>query len=201
MDDPLQILIDELASQGKTWDEIMELIAGLENPWNQLDYAEWLALHRGADRREILAEKHRLMRNTMHEKGELQARLSPIGEKIRSIWADGELFMTPVSYELKLDVPVYIEMESGWIYRLFGDSFSVLAEWEQRDVLIEHLETQEFNEATSRLQVLCGKTIQNVQFDEDERCLEIVLDGKSTIKAWSETLDEFSVIRIMERLC
>ena len=65
MDEPLQILCDELASQGKTRREIVLITAALEDPEDQLDMAEWLALHRGASRREIITEKHRLIRNRM----------------------------------------------------------------------------------------------------------------------------------------
>jgi hypothetical protein len=62
VDEPLQILFDELKAQGKTWEQASEITAGLENPWAQLDMAEWLARNRGASRQEILAEKHRLMK-------------------------------------------------------------------------------------------------------------------------------------------
>ena len=65
MEYPLQILCDELASQGKSWDEIQRLAGSLENPLDQLDLAEWLANNRGVSDREIIAEKHRLMRNRM----------------------------------------------------------------------------------------------------------------------------------------
>ncbi len=65
MDEPLQILFDELSAQGKTWEEASEITAGLEHLMDQLDMAEWLALHRGASRREMLTEKHRLMKKRM----------------------------------------------------------------------------------------------------------------------------------------
>lgn len=61
-DEPLQILCDELASQGKTWDEIKKLACSLPGPEEQLDLAEWLARHRGASNQEITEEKHRIIR-------------------------------------------------------------------------------------------------------------------------------------------
>ena len=67
MEDPLQILCDELASQEKNWDEIQRLAGSLEDPADQLDLAEWLANNRGVSDREIIAEKHRLMRNRMEK--------------------------------------------------------------------------------------------------------------------------------------
>ena len=65
MEDPLEILFDELYAQGKTWDEAVEIAAGVEDPEDQLDLTEWLIFHRGASRREMLTEKHRLMRRRM----------------------------------------------------------------------------------------------------------------------------------------
>ncbi len=62
-DEPLQILCDELASQGKTWDEIKKLACSLPGPEEQLDLAEWLARHRGASNQEITEEKHRIIRS------------------------------------------------------------------------------------------------------------------------------------------
>lgn len=65
MDSPFLILIDVLRSQGKTQDEVTAYSAGLEDPEDQLDMAEWLLNNSQATRQEILTEKHRLMRNRM----------------------------------------------------------------------------------------------------------------------------------------
>ena len=63
MDEPLQILIDELQAQGKTWEETVEIIAGVENPWDQLDLADWLADHREVSQKEMVAESCRIIEN------------------------------------------------------------------------------------------------------------------------------------------
>ena len=63
MDKPLWILEDELAQHGLSFDQRTEFLAGLSSPEDMLDFAEWLVDHREANRQEMLAEKHRLMRN------------------------------------------------------------------------------------------------------------------------------------------
>lgn len=65
MGEPLQLLFDELASQGKTWEEAIEIAAGIEYQEDQLELAEWLAKNRGASRHEMLTEKHRLMKSRL----------------------------------------------------------------------------------------------------------------------------------------
>ena len=61
MEEPLQILFDELAEHGLNWDERIQVAAGVENPMAILDLAEWLAYHRNATMEEMIAEGNRLI--------------------------------------------------------------------------------------------------------------------------------------------
>ena len=61
MEEPLQILFDELAEHDLDWDQQILVSAGVCHPMAILDLAEWLALHRKATWKEIMKEKVLLM--------------------------------------------------------------------------------------------------------------------------------------------
>jgi hypothetical protein len=62
MEDPLQILFDELAEHELSWDEKVLVTAGVSDPMAILDLAEWLANHRGCSKQEMIAEGNRLIK-------------------------------------------------------------------------------------------------------------------------------------------
>lgn len=62
MEEPLQILFDELATHGLTWDQMVLVASGVSNPMAILDLAEWLASHRKATLQEMIAEGNRLIK-------------------------------------------------------------------------------------------------------------------------------------------
>ena len=51
-----------------------------------------------------------------------------LGETIAAVFAGGDLFVRPASYEIMLDVPVYLVMASGRVFRLFGECFREVSE-------------------------------------------------------------------------
>ena len=62
IDNAMETLWDELAQYDLTDAQQLAMGAGLANPDVVLDFADWLALNRDANRREKIAEKHRLMK-------------------------------------------------------------------------------------------------------------------------------------------
>lgn len=62
MEEPLQILFDELAEHGLNWDEMAQVAAGINHPMAILDLAEWLALHRPAAMDQIIAKGNQLIK-------------------------------------------------------------------------------------------------------------------------------------------
>ena len=62
MEEPLQILFDELAEHELDWDKMVLVAAGVSDPMAILDLAEWLALHRKATWQEMMKEKVRLIK-------------------------------------------------------------------------------------------------------------------------------------------
>lgn len=79
-EDPLQILADELAEHGLNRTQQVEMVAGVEDPIDQLDFAEWLAYHRDASREEMLKEKHRIMRKRMEIEGRVPVKFDLSGD-------------------------------------------------------------------------------------------------------------------------
>lgn len=61
-EDPMQILFDELAEHGLSWDDQVLVTAGISDPMAILDFAEWLANHRGVSMQEMIAEGNRLIK-------------------------------------------------------------------------------------------------------------------------------------------
>ena len=61
MEEPLQILFDELAAHDLNWDQRVLVAAGVSHPIAILDLAEWLALHRKATWQEIMRIKIQLI--------------------------------------------------------------------------------------------------------------------------------------------
>jgi hypothetical protein len=61
-EDPMQILFDELAEHGLSWDDQVLVTAGISDPMAILDFAEWLADHRDATKQEMIAEGNRLIK-------------------------------------------------------------------------------------------------------------------------------------------
>lgn len=61
LEEPLQILFDELAEHGLNWNKRVLVAAGVSEPMAILDLAEWLAHHRKATWQEMMREKVRLI--------------------------------------------------------------------------------------------------------------------------------------------
>ena len=61
-EDPMQILFDELAEHGLSWDDQVLVAAGISEPMAILDFAEWLANHRDVTKQEMIAEGNRLIK-------------------------------------------------------------------------------------------------------------------------------------------
>lgn len=61
MENPLQILRDALELHGLEWDEIVQVMAGIEHPMAILDMADWVVDHPKATMQELIAEGNRLI--------------------------------------------------------------------------------------------------------------------------------------------
>ena len=61
MENPLQILRDALEMHGLEWDEIVLVMAGIEDPMAILDMADWVADHPKATVQEMITQGNLLI--------------------------------------------------------------------------------------------------------------------------------------------
>ena len=61
MENPLQILRDALELHGLEWDEIVQVMGGIEHPMAILDMADWVVDHPKATMQELIAQGSRLI--------------------------------------------------------------------------------------------------------------------------------------------
>ena len=122
-----------------------------------------------------------------------------LGETIAAVFACGDLFARPASYEIMLDVPVYLVMVSGRVFRLFGESLREVS-GEDTSFLDAQKHSSSFSETKDALSILCGKRILKFLAPHGTDGLLIVLDEGLTLECLCGVMEEFSIIRVLERI-
>lgn len=121
------------------------------------------------------------------------------GETIATVFAGGDLFARQASYEIMLDVPTYLVMASGRVFRLFGESFREVPA-KDGSFLDAQKDSFSFPETKSALSILCGKQILDVIPPLGKDGLLIVLDDGLTLECLYGVMEEFSIIRVLEHV-
>ena len=131
----------------------------------------------------------------------------PLGETVRRVTVNGILFRDPDGDETRfeVDASVVMELSDGRFFGVFGSS--LIEMWkDQQDEYFGMWQSPAYlrrtadagsKEATDRLQILCGRRLEEVRFRDF--WLELIFDGGLRMKSCYGIEDEFSCIHLTER--
>ena len=136
-----------------------------------------------------------------------------VNRKICDVYTESELFASldnSCHRMLRIDEPLLLIMEDNSVLRLVGDNLSLANE---RDIEIIGSSFAFHDNATPAFRFLCGKTIlavnevyepiweiEDLEKSRKRTALDIILDIPILLECADGCLNEFTDIRIMERI-